>query len=78
VSATEGEIVLTERAQRQRIWALTDGPGSQGVRARSVIRDLGRSILIGRRGSDQGKQTAAGGAAPLRGGEVTGVEAGAS
>jgi hypothetical protein len=44
VSAIEGESALTERAQRQRVWALTGGPGSQGVRARSVIRDLGHSI----------------------------------
>jgi hypothetical protein len=28
VSAIEGESVLTERAQRQRVWALTGGPGS--------------------------------------------------
>jgi hypothetical protein len=26
------------------VWALTGGPGRQGVRARSVIRDLSRSI----------------------------------
>jgi hypothetical protein len=44
VSATEGESTLTERAQRQRVWALTGGPGRQGVRARSVIRDLSHSI----------------------------------
>jgi hypothetical protein len=52
-------------------------PRAQGARARSGTRGLGRAISIGRRGSDRGKQTAAGGAAPLRGGEVTGVEAGA-
>jgi hypothetical protein len=44
VSAIEGESALTERAQRQGVWALTGGPGRQGARARSVIRDLSRSI----------------------------------
>jgi hypothetical protein len=44
VLATEGESTLTERAQRQRVWALTGEPGRQGVRARSVIRDLSRAI----------------------------------
>jgi hypothetical protein len=43
---------------------------------RSVIRDLGRAMKIGWRGSYLGGQTAAGGAVPLRGGEVAGVEAG--
>jgi hypothetical protein len=44
VSATEAESVLTERAQRQRVWTLTGGPRSQDARARSGTRDLGRSI----------------------------------
>jgi hypothetical protein len=44
VSATEGESTLTERAQRQRVWALTGEPRSQGARARSGTRDPGRSI----------------------------------
>jgi hypothetical protein len=51
---------------------------AHGVRARSDTRGLGRAIRIGRRRSDRGKKTAAGGAAPLHGGEVTGVEASAS
>jgi hypothetical protein len=71
VSATEGEGALTERAQRQ-------GTRAQGARARSGIRDLGRAIKIGRGRSDRRGRTAAGGAAHLRGGEVAGVEAGAS
>jgi hypothetical protein len=53
-SATEGEGALTERAQRQGTRALTGGPGASGARARSDIRDLGRAIRIGRRGSDRG------------------------
>jgi hypothetical protein len=51
---TEGEGALTERAQRQGTWALTGGPGAQGTRARSGIRDLGRAIKVGRRRSDWG------------------------
>jgi hypothetical protein len=43
-SATEGESALTERAQCQRVWALTGGLGCQGARARSGTRGLGRSI----------------------------------
>jgi hypothetical protein len=77
VSATEGEGALTERAQRQGTRALTGRPGAQGAHARSGIRDLGRVIKIGRRGSDQRGRTNAGGATHLRGGEVAGVEAGA-
>jgi hypothetical protein len=77
VSAIEGESAPTERAQRQRVLALTSGPGRYGVRARSVICDLSHSIRIGRRGSDRGGSMAAGSAAPLHGGEVTRVEAGA-
>jgi hypothetical protein len=53
-------------------------PRAQGARARSGTLDPGRAIRIGRRGPDQGKQTATGGAAPFHGGEVTGVEAGMS
>jgi hypothetical protein len=53
-SATEGESVLTERVQRQGTWALTGGPGAQGAHAQSGIRDLGRAIRIGQRGSDRG------------------------
>ena len=71
MSATEGEGALTERAQRQETRALTGGPGVQGARARSGIRDLGRAIKIGRGRSDWGGRMAAGGAAHLRGGEVT-------
>jgi hypothetical protein len=56
VSATEEEGARTERAQRQVTWALTGGPGAQGVRARSGIRDLGRAIKIRRRGSDRGSE----------------------
>jgi hypothetical protein len=44
VSVTEGESALIKWAQRQRVWALTGGQGRQGVRARSVMRDLSRSI----------------------------------
>jgi hypothetical protein len=65
VSAIEGE------------GALTGGPRAQGARARSGIRDLGRVIKIGRRGLDRVECKAAGDAAPLRGGEVARVEAGA-
>jgi hypothetical protein len=54
VSATKGEGALTERAQHQGTWALTGGPGAQGARARSGIRDIGRAIMIGRGGSDRG------------------------
>jgi hypothetical protein len=115
----EGEGALTEGAHRQRTWALTGGPGRQGVRARSGILGSGqfdqdrteggvrggpsRAIKIERgeirlgkqtctkrylrsepfdlnrtKGIRPGKQTAADGAAPLRGGEVADVEAGAS
>jgi hypothetical protein len=57
---------------------LTGGPGGQGARARSGIHDLGHAIKIRRERSDWGGgRTAEGGAAPLRGGEVAGVEAGA-
>ena len=56
--------------------ALTGGPGHQ-VRVREAVP----TVRVVRSRSDggvrPGKQTAAGGAAPLRG-EVTGVKAGAS
>jgi hypothetical protein len=48
------------------------------VRARSGILRSGPLNLNRTEGIRAGKQTAAGGAAPLRGGEVAGVEAGAS
>jgi hypothetical protein len=48
------------------------------VRARSGIPWSGSFDLDRIEGIRPRKQTAAGGAAPLRGGEVTGVEAGAS
>jgi hypothetical protein len=54
VSATEGEGALTEQAQSQGTQALTGGPGVQGTRAGSGIRDLGRAIKIGRGRSDRG------------------------
>jgi hypothetical protein len=77
-SATEGEGALTERAQRQRTWALTGGPKRQARVREAVSRDLGRAMKIGRRGSDRGGRTAAGGTVPLHCGGVAGVEAGAS
>jgi hypothetical protein len=49
-----------------------------GVRARSGIPRSGPFDLNRMEGIRLGKQTAAGDAAPLRSGEVTGVEAGAS
>jgi hypothetical protein len=76
VSATEGG----ERADRA-------GPALEGLgadrRARACVREALSVILAVRSESDggdqtRGKQTAAGGAAPLHGGEVAGVEAGAS
>jgi hypothetical protein len=66
VSATEGESALTERAS------------ASGVRARSGIPRSEPFDLDQTEGIRLGKQTAAGGAAPLRGGEVAGVEAGMS
>jgi hypothetical protein len=48
------------------------------VRAQSGIPRSGPFDLNWTEGIRPGKQTAAGGAAPLRGGEVVGVEAGAS
>jgi hypothetical protein len=77
VSATEGEGALTERAQRQGTWALTGGLGGAG---RACAKRYPQSGSC-----DQGRtegirpvrgRTAAGGAAHLHGGEVTGVEAG--
>jgi hypothetical protein len=78
VSATEGEGALTEWAQRQGTWALTGRLGRQARVCEAVSRDLGRAMKIERRGSDREGATDAGSAAPLRSGEVTGVEAGAS
>jgi hypothetical protein len=75
VSATEGESALTERAQRQRVWELTGGPRRQGARARSGIPRSEPFNLNRTEGIRPGKQTAAGGAAPIRGGEVALVEA---
>jgi hypothetical protein len=49
-----------------------------GVRVRSVIPRSGSFDLNRTEGIKLGKQTAAGGAAALRGGEVAGVEAGVS
>jgi hypothetical protein len=49
-----------------------------GARARSGIPRSGPFDLNQTEGIRPGKQTAAGAAAPLRGGEVTGVEASAS
>jgi hypothetical protein len=75
-SATEGESALTKRAQRQGTRALTGEPGG-----RPRMHEAVSAIWAVRSRSDGGDQTregrmAAGGAAPLRGGEVAGVEAG--
>jgi hypothetical protein len=59
-----------------RMEGIRGSPRAQGARERIGTLGLGRVIRIGRRGSDRGKQTAASGAAPLRGGEVARVEAG--
>jgi hypothetical protein len=67
VSATEGESALTKRAQRE---GETDG--CRGPRGSEPF-DQDRT-----EGIRSGKQTAAGGAAPLRDGEVARVEADAS
>jgi hypothetical protein len=56
VSAIEGESALTERSQRQEVWALTGGPGRQGAHARSGTRGPGRAIRNGWRGSEAGQQ----------------------
>jgi hypothetical protein len=77
MSAIEGEGTLTKRAQRQGTRALTGGPGR-----RARVREAVSVIWAMRSRSDGGDQTgegrtAAGGAAPLRGGEVAGVEASA-
>jgi uncharacterized NAD-dependent epimerase/dehydratase family protein len=60
VSATEGESALTERAQRQGVWALTGGPGRQ-ARVREAVPAV-RAVRSESDGGDQtkGKQTAAG------------------
>jgi hypothetical protein len=52
--ATEGEDTLTERAQRQRAWVLTGGPGRQAHVREVVSHDLGHAMKIRRRGSEQG------------------------
>jgi hypothetical protein len=56
---------------------LTGGSGRQ-VRVREAIPAVRAVRSRSDRGVRPGKQTTAGGAAPLRGGEVAGVEAGAS
>jgi hypothetical protein len=58
--------------------ALTGGPGRVRRACRSGIPRSGPFDLNRTEGIRPGKQTAAGGAAPLRGGEVDGVEASAS
>jgi hypothetical protein len=67
----------TRGSGRLRV-ALTGGLG-RPARMREAVPAV-RAVRSGLDGGDQtgGKQTAAGGAAPLRGGEVIGVEAGAS
>jgi hypothetical protein len=66
------------RGDRRLRVALTGGPGCQ-ARVREVVPVV-RAVRSESDGGDQtgGKQTAAGGVAPLRGGEVVGVEAGVS
>jgi hypothetical protein len=49
---TEGEIALTERAQRQRVWALTGGPGRQ-----ACVREAVSAIWAVRSELDGGDQT---------------------
>jgi hypothetical protein len=46
-SATEGGA-LTDRAQRQGMRALIDGPGRRAHVREAVSNDLGRAIEIGR------------------------------
>jgi hypothetical protein len=75
MSATEGEGALTERAQHQGTRALTGRPGARVREAVSAIWVV-RSRSDGEDQTGEGRTTA-GGAAPLRGGEVTGVEVGA-
>jgi hypothetical protein len=58
--------------------ALTSGPGRQARMREAISRGPGRAVKIGRREIIPGKQTATGGTAPFRGGEVTRVEADAS
>jgi hypothetical protein len=59
--------------------ALTGGQGVSGARARSGISRSGPFDLNRTEGNQTGgKQMAAGGVAPLHGGEVAGAEAGAS
>jgi hypothetical protein len=56
---------------------LTDGPGHKTRMREAVSRNLGRAIKIGRGRSSREGWLAAGNAAPLHGGEVAGVGAGA-
>jgi hypothetical protein len=73
---------VSERVRRGSEWlrvALTGGPG----RVRHACVKRYPSVRVVRSESDggnqiEGKQTAAGGAAPLCGGEVAGVEASTS
>jgi hypothetical protein len=51
VSATEGESALTERAQHQRVWALTGGP-----RRRARVREAVPAVQAVRSGLDGGDQ----------------------
>jgi hypothetical protein len=67
----------TGKDERLRV-ALTGGPGLQARVREAISRGPGRAIKIGRGKSDRGNRRARSGAAPLHGGEVTGVEAGAS
>jgi hypothetical protein len=52
VAATEGESALTERAQRQGVWALTGGPGR-----RAHMREEVPAVRAARSESDGGDQT---------------------
>jgi hypothetical protein len=59
------------------------GDQTRGKQTAAGVREALSMVRVVRSKSDggdqtRGKQTAAGGAAPLRGGEVVGVEAGAS
>jgi hypothetical protein len=77
-SAIEGASALTERAQRQGAWALIGGLGRQArVREPLFVIWAVRWRSDGEDQTEEG-QTAAGGAAPLRGGGVAGVGAGVS
>jgi hypothetical protein len=58
--------------------ALTGGLERQARVRKAVSRGPDHAIKIGRGKSDRGNRRARSGAAPLRGGEVAGVEAGMS